>query len=149
VCQSQGKKFIRTVEGYIGVAAPHTEVGDQICVLLGLDAPIVPRAVGASRYRVVGESYIHGISQGEMILGPLPKNMTLTRVHEERTNSYPFAFIDPTTGVVSLMDPRMNTLPLDLEGYKEELLEHPDARIDIHPDVLIQHGVDIKYFDLV
>jgi hypothetical protein len=149
VYHSQCKKFIRTMEGYIGVATPHTEVGDQICVLLGLDAPIVLRAVGASRYRVVGESYIHGISQGEMILGPLPENMILTGVLEEETDVYPMAFVDLMTGSVSFMDPRMNALPLDLGGYKKRLLETPYARIDIHPDVLIQHGVDIKYFDLV
>lgn len=65
-------ELIRTEGGYIGLGAHPTQEGDQIWVLPGGRVPFVLRPVrsesdGATRYRLVGEAYIHGIMYGEVM----------------------------------------------------------------------------------
>ncbi|CZR66862.1 uncharacterized protein PAC_16763 [Phialocephala subalpina] len=61
-----GRRLIITAKGYIGQARKETRRGDIVCILLGCSIPVIlrPGTDGLS-YKVVGESYIHGIMEGE------------------------------------------------------------------------------------
>jgi hypothetical protein len=60
------RKFIRTERGYMGLAAGKVQLGDQIWLLKGSKVPIVLRAnETGDGWKVVGDSYVHGIMFGE------------------------------------------------------------------------------------
>lgn len=44
---------------------------DVVCVLLGLSTPLIVRPAEDGAYRVVGWAYVHGLMDGEALLGPL------------------------------------------------------------------------------
>ncbi|KAJ3962852.1 hypothetical protein N0V92_000421 [Colletotrichum tropicale] len=63
-------KLAVTKQGLIGLVPLCTEVGDRIGVIHGCDAPFVLRLdEQRGLLRVVGESYIHGIMNGELAGG--------------------------------------------------------------------------------
>jgi hypothetical protein len=53
--------------GYLGVASQNTEVGDHIAILLGAAKPYILRTNGLNHYELVGEAYVHGIMDGEVM----------------------------------------------------------------------------------
>ena len=58
--------------GYkFGIAPTNAKVGDIICVLLGCSVPVVLSPVDASNphsgYELVGEAYLHGVMDGEVL----------------------------------------------------------------------------------
>ena len=59
------RRFLITKNGYMGIGPRETKVGDSIVILQGHRAPIVARYAASTHGRVVGESYIHGIMEGE------------------------------------------------------------------------------------
>jgi hypothetical protein len=61
---SNHRRMIRTKKGYIGLAPRYTRVGDHIGVFAGGEMPLVVRKDGA-HFLLVGESYVHGIMNGE------------------------------------------------------------------------------------
>lgn len=63
-----GRLPITTTKGYFGLARLGVERGDSVCVLLGCSVPVILRknADGQS-YRFIGESYIHGVMDGEVM----------------------------------------------------------------------------------
>lgn len=62
------RRFLITNNGYIGLVPRETRVGDSILVLQGHVAPVVARSTSSDHWRMVGESYIHGIMEGEAFL---------------------------------------------------------------------------------
>ena len=46
------------------------EAGDVVCAFLGAKTPFVTRPVGDGLYRLVGESSIHGLINGEILEFP-------------------------------------------------------------------------------
>lgn len=58
------RKFFFSSKGFFGLGPAITQVDDLVCVLFGADTPFVLRRVG-SRYKVVGECYVHGLMQGQ------------------------------------------------------------------------------------
>jgi hypothetical protein len=56
--------FCTTESGYIGMVPQLSKVGDIVCLIHGLDVPYVLRKFGG-KHRLVGDSYIHGIMDGE------------------------------------------------------------------------------------
>jgi hypothetical protein len=60
-------------EGRLGLVPRGAEVGDLICVFNGVDVPFIVRRIelyenaGNEEYEVVGECYIHGLSEGEAL----------------------------------------------------------------------------------
>jgi len=60
------RRMILTRMGYLGLAPPETEKEDLVCVLLGGDMPFVLRPKG-SWHTFVGECYVHGIMDGEVL----------------------------------------------------------------------------------
>ncbi|KAL8651736.1 MAG: hypothetical protein Q9210_003082 [Variospora velana] len=68
------RRFFLTSKGFYGVAHNTLEVGDTCIVIRGANVPFVIRKAGcvgqdgntSNRYRLIGESYIHGIMRGEL-----------------------------------------------------------------------------------
>lgn len=63
------RRLVTTERGYVGMALETVERGDAVGVLYGCSMPIVLREsktnVGESRWRVIGECYLHGMMNGE------------------------------------------------------------------------------------
>ncbi|KAE8381526.1 heterokaryon incompatibility protein-domain-containing protein [Aspergillus bertholletiae] len=58
--------MFRTTKGYIGLSHPNTKSGDKVVVLLGAAVPMVLREY-AEGHILIGQSYVHGIMDGEII----------------------------------------------------------------------------------
>jgi hypothetical protein len=71
------RRIMTTFEnGYIGIANPQAEKGDKLCILLGSTFPVILREC-EDGYIVVGEAYVHGIMNGELMKTlDLEKDMT-------------------------------------------------------------------------
>ncbi|KAL8912033.1 MAG: hypothetical protein Q9171_002886 [Xanthocarpia ochracea] len=67
VSHCAGRSFILTCEGTPGLAPAKTKAGDIVCLLYGGDVPFVLRRLssGDGCYQLIGETYVHGIMQGE------------------------------------------------------------------------------------
>jgi len=59
------RRLITTNEGYVGLAPAATRAGDSIAFLPGCRVPLALRAEG-NCFRVLGESYVHGMMSGEV-----------------------------------------------------------------------------------
>ncbi|KAF4338665.1 heterokaryon incompatibility [Fusarium beomiforme] len=75
--------FFITACGYIGIGPPNLQIGDEIWVLSGGDVPFVLRrhigrntsiAFEIDHRSFIGDAYVHGIMQGEVIEGPHQMN---------------------------------------------------------------------------
>ncbi|PSN58620.1 hypothetical protein BS50DRAFT_474289, partial [Corynespora cassiicola Philippines] len=62
-----GRTLIRTRTGYLGLAPEAILRGDFVVILLGCRYLIVLRPRNDNLYHVVGECYIHGIMDGEIL----------------------------------------------------------------------------------
>ncbi|KAM0462723.1 hypothetical protein ACHAPV_003547 [Trichoderma viride] len=66
-----GRRFFITKEGYFGLGPQKLEPGDRVAVLFGSGVPFVlrkcPAIAGRPAWRIIGECYVHGIMQGEVI----------------------------------------------------------------------------------
>lgn len=60
-------QFCVTAKGFIGMVPSLTQIGDIVCLIHGLEVPYVLRSFG-TRYKLVGDSYIHGIMDGEALV---------------------------------------------------------------------------------
>ncbi|KAI8947944.1 heterokaryon incompatibility protein-domain-containing protein [Xylaria longipes] len=72
------RRLCVTKNGYMGLVPPLTHVGDVVSIFYGGDAPflvrpatnpVVAKEIGVLRCRLVGECYMHGMMDGEMV-GP-------------------------------------------------------------------------------
>jgi len=63
---ASSRSLIITEKGFIGVAPMDTRPGDVVCVVRGYHMPIVIRPMEAKQgvYRLIGNSYVHGIMDG-------------------------------------------------------------------------------------
>ncbi|KAF2191691.1 HET-domain-containing protein [Zopfia rhizophila CBS 207.26] len=69
-----GRRFCITRKGHFCLLPPTASEGDLICVLLGGEVPYVLRCIdnqGQNFYTMVGECYVHGIMDGEVVTGAL------------------------------------------------------------------------------
>jgi hypothetical protein len=60
-------RFCITKKGYVGFVPYKAKLGDEICILQGGAVPFCMRRIPRteSEYKLIGESYIHGIMYGE------------------------------------------------------------------------------------
>lgn len=55
-----------TDQGNLGLGPSSLEVGDEVWILTGMNVPLILRSVdGKGHYRLIGETYVHGIMHGE------------------------------------------------------------------------------------
>jgi hypothetical protein len=66
---ARSHRFCITSEGRMGQVQKAAEVGDLICVFEGGRVPFTLRPNGGHAFSLVGESYVHGIMQGEAMNG--------------------------------------------------------------------------------
>jgi hypothetical protein len=116
-----GRRFFTTVEGYIGLGPAEIQPGDAICILLGLDYPIALRPVYNGQYLVIGCCYVHGLMDGEGILGSLPGSWRVEYWRPnlavvEKSIVVPF-FVNTETGERTQEDPRLWQLPPGWSSY--------------------------------
>lgn len=66
-----GRRFFITKKGYFGLGPQKLEPEDRVAVLFGSGVPFVlrkcPGIAGRRAWRIIGECYVHGIMQGEVI----------------------------------------------------------------------------------
>ncbi|PVH69973.1 hypothetical protein DL98DRAFT_661395 [Cadophora sp. DSE1049] len=62
-------RFCVTKRGYVGIVPYEANIGDEICVFHGGAVPFILRrdSLRGSQFRLIGESYIHGIMYGEAL----------------------------------------------------------------------------------
>ena len=61
-----GRAFFTTSRGYMGFGAMGAQVGDQVCILGGGWTPFILRNHN-THFEMIGDSYLHGMMQGEML----------------------------------------------------------------------------------
>ena len=93
-----GRSFFTTEEGYIGLAPQAAKPGDQICVLIGCNSPVVLRSNGIEQYQVVGECYMDGFMNGEALLGQIPNCFRAVRVQDDDEEIWYDRFLDELNG---------------------------------------------------
>ncbi|EEU35267.1 uncharacterized protein NECHADRAFT_88090 [Fusarium vanettenii 77-13-4] len=67
---SWSRKLFITKTGYIGLAPPSAQPGDAVVLFSGGRVPFIVReeiSDSSKYYRVVGETYVHGIMDGELL----------------------------------------------------------------------------------
>jgi hypothetical protein len=62
-----GKRMATLDTGYIGIVPGHSVIGDVAVILLGCSLPQVLRKTTSSYWRLVGECYFHGVTDGELM----------------------------------------------------------------------------------
>lgn len=74
------RRLLVTSQGYVGIAPKQAQKGDLICVLFGCSVPVVLRPCqtpsapdAAPIYEVVGECYVDGFMEGEMLDMMMPR----------------------------------------------------------------------------
>ncbi|RSL74638.1 hypothetical protein CEP53_000190 [Fusarium sp. AF-6] len=62
-----GRSFFITSKGWIGIGPDDMAPGDTASILYGARTPFILRPEEQSKWRLVGDSYIHGIMGGEAL----------------------------------------------------------------------------------
>lgn len=143
-----GRKIMQGSGGYIGTVPQPTQEGDEICVLLGCHTPMVLRRVKDDIFRIVGECYVLGISEGEALLGPLPDGTTRRFASGPKSGVHSY-FFNSLTGSQELMDPRLHKLPLNLGEFSKRLAGDPNAKFELKPDQLHAVLPQMREFDIM
>lgn len=60
----QGKAFMITDRGFMGIAPAGAQVGDLVCIFRKGDVPFVLRPIGGGYHELVGDCFVHGIMDG-------------------------------------------------------------------------------------
>ena len=120
----KGRRFFTTKEGYIGLAPEAVQMGDQVCIILGCQSPLLLRREEKDRYLVIGECYIHGLMNGEALLGSLSLEWQYASIHDGEVRRLFHGFVNVETRSQAFEDPRLGQLP---PGWR---LEDQEYRAD-------------------
>ena len=118
------RSLFRMKEGYIGLAPEVAQVGDQVYVILGCDAPLILRPTMNNEWQVVGRCYIDGVEDGRVFLGDLPKPYRRVIRFEEVSGKWWPAYLNQQTGDILVEDPRLGPLP---PGWRVKRHKHQNA----------------------
>jgi hypothetical protein len=150
----EGRSFIHTDGGYIGLAPTGTQIGDIVCILLGSHYPLVLRpaadANGRRTWLVVGACYVHGVMDGEAIYqnkhAARYKAMYIDcREQDELIDGTSSALYDPDEGTYRT-DP---AALLEEAGVKVEEYRRYPHELVVLPESLRAAGVPVEDFVLV
>ncbi|KAK4032503.1 heterokaryon incompatibility protein-domain-containing protein [Parachaetomium inaequale] len=73
----RGRTLFATAGGRLGLGPENVQTGDVVTILLGTPVPIVLRPA-ADRFRYVGDAYVHGIMDGQLMKGdPLEEDFDI------------------------------------------------------------------------
>ena len=145
------RSFIETREGYIGLAPQIAQPGDQVCVFLGCNAPMLLRSAPNLRYQVVGACYIYGLMNGEAFLGPLPDHCESISILEEKRGGWFSGFLNCQTEMTQYRDPRFEAPLQNDDGDHFNIWKHPDGSESraLTAKMLEKRGVKLQNFDLI
>ncbi|KAJ8119345.1 hypothetical protein ONZ43_g3688 [Nemania bipapillata] len=100
--------------GYIGLFDGHPHLGDEVFVILGCALPVILRRTSTGEYEVVGNCYVHGIMDGEALLGAPPRPWEVL-VSPNEIGSWMPTFQNTDTGVEAEDDPRLPNIGIPVE----------------------------------
>lgn len=66
----KGRSFFVTEKGYFGLGPHILRRGDVCHILKGARVPFMLRKADEGAYKLVGEAYVHGIMNGELVVNP-------------------------------------------------------------------------------
>ena len=116
------RSFVKTGEGYMGLAPKSALPGDLICVLLGCYTPLLLRPTSDSQYQLVGSYYVPGFMNGEAFLGLVPETHQAIRIYYERISTHFWGFINHRTRETQYKDPNSNSLQKRIKMKKHRCL---------------------------
>lgn len=141
-----------------------TQLGDHICVALGCNTPIVLRKEPSGNFQVVGDCYVHGLMEGEVVLGALPDPWVVQYMTLEDAPLYVPTFVNARDGISQSEDPRLADVVVppeweDLTAESPEVerpkFKHRDTGkiLKGDPRLLPQHlearGIELQKFTLI
>lgn len=139
-------------------------VGDIFCTILGCDEIMLLRETEPGHHKIIGPCYIHGLWDGEGLLGSMEEQWKL-KYSKDKTGIDVPRFFNIKTGEERFEDPRLGPLP---ESWKQLVLDRSmddplsiswfqhietgeisnhDPRVS--PEALRSRGVDVSTFSLV
>jgi hypothetical protein len=121
--------LFKTKKGYYGTCKVCVEPGDKVAVLLGCCFAVVLRENPNGKHQFIGCTLVHGIIEGEVLLGPLPEGWKIALVADYNGSLYQ-QFVDPSSGSRTLLDPRLGPLPQDVEPVVVSDRLWPDRRVE-------------------
>ncbi|KAK8053200.1 HET-domain-containing protein [Apiospora saccharicola] len=146
---SQGRQLFGAQDGDFGLVPSVAQPGDQICVLIGCDTPILLRPGTDDTFVVIGECFMLSITSGQALIGKLPGGVRGSWVWIPEKRAYSYAFINIDTGETSWEDPRLDLLGIDLEDYRQRLAQNPWAKLTVDFQTLQKVNPAVRYFDLI
>ncbi|KAN0113200.1 HET domain containing protein [Hyaloscypha variabilis] len=158
-----GAALIELDNGYLGLGPSAARPGDCAVVLLGCPAPMILRSQTNEKFIIVGKSHIHGLTNGEALVGKLSRPWI---VQSYRAGyHYVFKYYNNDTSTLTDEDPRLPPLNEDWRKiHRERTLDDPlhiayfkhiptghiinsDPRL--LPDALRSRGIQLQTFELV
>lgn len=64
-----GRAFFCTFSGYLGLGPALLQEGDEVWLAMGAKMPFVFRRVGVGIFKILGQTYLHGVMRGEAVAG--------------------------------------------------------------------------------
>ena len=64
---SNDRRYLITQQGYLGLGPRCMQSGDVVCLFSGGTTPFIIRRGDEGKYLLVGEAYVHGMMEGEMM----------------------------------------------------------------------------------
>jgi hypothetical protein len=126
-------------------------------VLLGCAMPMLLRPVNAKHYQVVGDAYIHGLADGQALVGKLEYPWQI-RIKQKPFSNYTCLYCNFDEHIVTEEDPRAGSLPPDWVAeysrpklkYKNTVTgEELDSDPRFSPENLKARGTRLQTFTLV
>ncbi|MCJ1471782.1 hypothetical protein MMC13_000423 [Lambiella insularis] len=62
---ANGRRAFTSKQGHLGLGSAGVQQGDMVCVILGLEVPVILRRLSTIRYVFIGDAYVYGIMDGE------------------------------------------------------------------------------------
>ncbi|RDI80103.1 hypothetical protein Vi05172_g9937 [Venturia inaequalis] len=144
-----GRYFFTTEDGKMGWAPKTAKADDIVCVILGCEASLILREIDEARYQVVGECYMDGIMDGELVLGVLPENLRREIYFDRDHGSWFYRWFDTITGEVHNHDPRRAKFVKEGESIRAKRIGTSQHHPFLASERLKESGVNIRSFDLV
>ncbi|POS71020.1 hypothetical protein DHEL01_v210584 [Diaporthe helianthi] len=141
------RQIMGTSDGYRGVAPLLAREGDIICILFGCHTPMVLRQEGVDTFRIVGECYALGLSEGEALLGPLPEGIRRVYTKDPKWGVHSY-FENVKTSDRSFLDPRLSP-SLVLPDFLSQLQQDPNAKLQVPVETLQRHFSGVRKFDII
>jgi hypothetical protein len=122
----RGRRLFRTHSGMLGLCPAWVSKGDIVIAALGCALPLTLRATEENRYQVGGECFVHGMMNGEALLGPLRAG---TQFGWRNVAGLLEAVVVDGNGVPTQLDPRAGPLPTGWSVHYGDS-DEPDVEIE-------------------